>query len=225
MDSKDFEWINENDATELKDNYGDHLKIVVQNTATGDVEPLLEKSELTVAELKPHYKRLKHLLKIVDNFEIKSQQSIPNCKEILKSAQNKLNEIDVTKKAYKNLLEVINNGINNDIEKLQQGKMLDNKNCQIKQLENHLIGFIGTMQGESDKIYLKIGTPMSSLVTRCEKFKDNKEIAEVLVKVKIQALELIIKLDSYLSTKKLNLLKEKIKNLFDDAVNSLNENK
>ena len=63
---KDFKWIENNNATKLKDNYGENLKYVVRDTANIDVESLLEKSELTVTELKPHYKRLKHLLKIVE---------------------------------------------------------------------------------------------------------------------------------------------------------------
>ena len=154
---------------------------------------------------------------------------IPNCKEILEKAKNKLNEIDATRKAYKNLLEVIGNGINNDIKKLQRGKMLDKKNCQIKQLENHLIGFIGTVSGELDKIYSKIGTPMSSLVTRYEKFDNDEEITKVLTDVGAKALELVGKLKDYCSEKKVlekkvNKLTIQISSLFNNATRSLDTN-
>lgn len=227
--AKDFKWIENNKATKLKGDYGEYLKTVVRDTATDDVKPLLKKSELTVTELKPHYKRLKHLLKIVDEFEIKSQDIIPNCKEILEKAKNKLNEIDATRKAYKNLLEVIGNGINNDIKKLQQGKMLEKKDCQIKQLENHLIGFIGTVSGELDKIYSKIRTPMSSLVIRYEKFENDEEIAKVLTEVGQAALDLVGKLKNYCSEKKVlekkvNKLTIQISSLFNNATRSLDTN-
>lgn len=219
---KDFDLIEEYKFTELEKEYKDNLKLIINNVANNDVESLLKKPELTAIELKPHYKRLKHLLKVADSVKIESEKSINSCKEILNQAKNKLLELDTIKGAYARLRTGIAEGIENDVKKLQSGKKLNlnvYNNCQIRKLEAHIITLIAACAPNLKSVK----HTMTDLIED-KAFENNEKIAEVLAEVKNQALNLIIKLDGYLPKKKFDLLNKKIKNLFDDAVNSLNEN-